>query len=399
MKKIFLLTAVLGLSLSTQALTLDEALQSAAAKSPEMAAARAEVQAAGADIRATSAWSNPELEFETEGIGGDYSGTDSAEYSLLLSQEFSLSGKIRKGRAVAEHAADAARAAVSGIGRDFELTVRQAFADAQAAQEILIVREQQLSLAEEFLSASQKRREAGVASELEVLRAEMMLESAQIEKLAAEKTLAASRQKLARFIGQSSPGKLDGDFFQPLKIPAELALSKTHPVLQRFRALENQADARIALAKSAAIPDITFGAGARYEADGNAQSYLFSASIPLPLFNRGRAEALAAGLRAEAVRFEHEAVRRELETELSEAVAEFETAVAEVSLCRDALLPKAARAVELSRDGYVSGRYGWLERIEVQQMLAETRIRTIEAQRTALRAYAQLLKFSTGESK
>jgi cobalt-zinc-cadmium efflux system outer membrane protein len=395
MKKNNLLTAVLGLSLSTQALTLDEALRSAAEKSPEMAAARAEAQAAGADIRAASAWSNPELEFEAEGIGGDNSGTDSAEYSLLLSQEFTTSGKIRKGRAVAAHAADAARAAVIGTERDFELTVRQAFADAQAEQEILTVREQQLSLAEEFLSASQKRRETGAASELEVLRAEMMLESAQIEKLAAGKALSASRQKLARLTGLSS--KIQGDFFQPLKMPADLTLRATHPALQRFRALENRADAEIALARSAGIPDVTFGAGARYEEDRNAQSYLFSASIPLPLFNRGRAEALAAGLRAEAVRFENEAARRELETELSEAVAEFETAVAEVSRCRDALLPKAERAVDLSREGYASGRYGWLERIEVQQMLAETRIRTIEAQRTALRAHAQLLKFSTGE--
>jgi cobalt-zinc-cadmium efflux system outer membrane protein len=396
MNKTNLLTAIIGLSFSTQALTLDEALTSAAEKSPELRAARAEAQASDADIRAASVWSNPELEFATEGIGGDRSGTDSAEYSLRLSQEFPVSGKIGKGRTVATHAAEAARLAAQEAGLDFHAAVRLAFIDAQAAQEVLTVREQQLLLAEEFLSASKKRREAGAASELEVLRAEMMLESGTGEKQTAEKMLAAARKKMTRLTGIPQIEKLDGDFFQHLELPGELLFRKTHPSLQRFQALENQADASVALAKSAAVPDVTFGAGARYEEDGNAKSYLFSASIPLPLFNRGRAETLAAGLRAEAVRFENEAAQRELEMELGETLAEFETAVAEVSRCRAALLPKAERAVELIRSD-ASGRYGWLERIEVQQMLAETRIRMIEAQRAALRAHAELLKFNTGE--
>lgn len=398
MKRTFFTAGLVGLSLSGSAISLDEVLSQAFQQSPELRAARAEAQAAGADVDAASVWSNPELEFTGEGLGGDRGATDSAEYTLGISQEFPISGKIQKGRAAALHAASAARAAALEAGQDFELRVRSAFADAQAAQEILSVRKQQLDLAEELVTVSEKRREAGAASELEVLRAEMMLESGRGQKLAAEKNLAAACGELARLTGRSDIGNIEGDFFQPLEIPAELTLHKTHPSLQRFQALESQADADVALAKSSAIPDLTFGAGARYEEDGNVHSYLFSASVPLPLFSRGRAEILAAGLRAESLRFENAAARRKLETELSTVRTEFETAVAEVSLCRNTLLPKAEQAVELIRRD-TSGRYGWLERIEVQQMLAETRVRTIEAQHTALRAYAQILKFSTGEYK
>jgi cobalt-zinc-cadmium efflux system outer membrane protein len=397
MKKINLVTAVIGLSLSSQALTLDEALQAAAEKSPELRAVRAEAQAASADIRAASAWSNPELEFEAEGLGGDYNGTDSAEYSVLLSQEFPTSGKIRKGRTVAAHAADGARAAVLETGRDVELAVRRSFIEVQAAQELLTVREQQLALAEEFLNTAQKRREAGAASELDVLRAELMLESGRGEKLTAEKMLATARQHLSRLTDVPTLGKIEGDFSQSLENPADWILSETHPALQRFQTLEKQAGAEVALAQSAARPDVTVGAGMRYEEDGNAQSYLFSASIPLPVFNRGRAEALAAGLRAESVRFANEAARRELETELGEVRAAFELASADVFRFRTILLPKAERAVELIQEGSVSGRYGWLEQADVQQALAENRIGLIEAQRAALRAYAQLLNFSRGE--
>jgi cobalt-zinc-cadmium efflux system outer membrane protein len=399
MKYIILWTAAIGLSFSTPALTLDEALQHAAENSPELRRDRAEAQAASADIRVVSAWSNPELAFEVEGLGGDTGGTDFAEYTLNLSQEVPTSGKNRKARRVATYTADAVRLAGREAGLDFQMTVRLAFIDAQAAQEICTVRERQQTLAEDFLNASQKRHEVGAASELDVLRAEMMLATGQGDRQTAEKNLNAALQKLARLTGVPMIGTVEGRFFHSLEISGGLTLNQMHPALQRFQTLENQADAAVLLERSAGIPDVTLGAGARYEENGNVQSYLFSASIPLPLFNRGRAGALAAGLRAEAVRFEHERVSRELEEALAQTRAEFEIASAEVSRFQTVLLPKAQRAVELVQEGYAAGRYGWLEQVEVQQMLAEIRMGAIEAQRAALRAQAQLLKFTEGEFK
>jgi cobalt-zinc-cadmium efflux system outer membrane protein len=250
-----------------------------------------------------------------------------------------------------------------------------------------------MALAEEFAGAADKRHQAGAASELEVLRAGMMLETARGEKLAAEKALETARQKLARLTGFPSLGKVEGDFFQPLEIKNTTHLQKTHPVLQRFQTLEKQAGAEVLLAKSTAIPDVTFGAGARYEEDGNVHSYLVSASIPLPLWNRGRADVLAAGFRAERALAERELAARELEGSLAETRTEFELAVTSVARYRTVLLPKAERAVELVQEGYAAGRYGWLEVIEVQQTLADTRMGAIETQLAALRAQTQLLKF------
>jgi outer membrane protein, heavy metal efflux system len=405
MKHVILWTAVIGLSFSTQALTLDDALRLAAENSPELRAARAEAQAASAEIRSAAVWANPELGFEAEGLDGDNRGADSAEYTLSLSQEFPTSGKNRKARAVASVAADVARLSGVEAGLDFQTAVRLAFIDAQAAQEILTVREQQLALAEKFSGAAGKRHQAGAASELEVLRAGMMLETVRGEKLAAEKTVETAHQKLARLTGfplrsdsgQATFGKVEGDFFQPLEIKNTGRLQENHPTLQRFQTLEKKAHAEVALAKRSAIPDVTFGAGARYEENGNVQSYLFSASIPLPLWNRGRADVLAAGFRVERAVAERDRAARDLQGELAEIQMEFELAVDGVTRYRTVLLSKAERAVQLVQDGYAAGRYGWLEQIEVQQTLADTRMGAIEAQRAALRVQAQLLKFYTGE--
>jgi len=392
-------TALLGLSFATQALTLDEALAKALEQSPELRAARAQAQAASAEIRLASLWENPELELEAEGLGGDNNGMNAAEYTAVISQEFPMAGKLRKNRAVADCAADAAALAAIEVSRDFEVQVRKAFADVQAAEKIMEVCARQVKLAGDFLRTAQKRHEAGAASEMEVLRAEMELEEKRGEQLAAGKRLEAARSQLARLTGLTTIGKTAGDFFQPLELYGIAALNSSYPVLQRFQTLEKQADAELAREKAAWVPDVTLSAGARYEEDGNIQTYLVGVGFPLPLFNRGQAGSAAASFRAQAARAETQTVRRELEHELDALRADFETASAEALRIREVLLPKAERAAALCKTGYEAGRYGWVELIEMQQMLGETHLQNIAAQHAAWTAYIELLKFKTGDEE
>ncbi|MBC8205938.1 MAG: TolC family protein [Kiritimatiellaeota bacterium] len=390
-------TGLLGLSLTTQALTLDEALTKALEQSPELRAARAEAQAAEVGVALSTLWQNPELDVEAEGIGGDNNGVDSAEYTVLISQEFPLFGKLRKSRAVADYAAEAARIEVSQTGLDFEAVVRQAFVDLQAGEILLNVRAQQVLLAEDFLKTAQARHEAGAASEIEVLRAEMELDENRGEQLAAEKIVGAVRNRLARLTGFPALGEIEGDFFQPLENPVGMFLAESHPALRLFQTLEKQADAELVREQAERIPNLTVSAGSRYEEDGGVQTYLFGVGIPLPLFNRGQTGSAAASFRAEAARAETETVRRALERELDALIVDFETASAEAFRIREVLLPKAERAAELSREGYASGRYGWLEWIEMQKMLEDARIQAVEAQHAAWTAHIELSKFKNGE--
>ncbi len=394
MNKITVLSAVLGVAFfEAQALTLPEALALARETSPELRAARAEALAAREDVRSAALWSNPELSLEVEGLGGDNRGANAAEYSAMVSQEFPTSGKIRKRRAVSTHAAEAARFAVDETRLDFEVAVQKAFIDVLAQQELLKIRSELVGLAEKFVETARTRNQAGAASELEVIQAEVSLEERCIEKSADENSLVAARKKLAGLIGIPTVGSVEGDFFRTLECPALTDQLDVYPTLRRFQSLENQASAETVLAKSAAVPDVKFGAGSRYEEIGNVQSYLFSVSVPLPLFNRGKTETLATGFRADAARAQSLVARRELEQERTELLAAFDTAAGEAERYGTQLLPKAKRAYELSREGYSSGRYGWLELIEAQQMLAEVNIRAIEARRTAQQAAAELSKF------
>ncbi len=378
-------------------LTLEQALELAQTHSPELRAARAELLATGETIRAAGRWTNPSLEFEAESLGGDYSGFDQGEYSLGILQEFPTSGKLGKAKAVARHSQSVAGQALRQVERDFSLRVRTAFIELQAQEELTAIQRKREKLAQEFFDAAAARHTAGGASELDTLQAEVQLEEAQLERNAAEQNLTGSRAALAGLVGVPSLGKPRGDFFQPLESLGVAEVDLSYPALMEFQALEAQTRAEGGLARSQGIPDLELGVGVRYEADSEVQSYLLGASIPIPVFRTGRRESAAALLRADAVALQRERMLRDLNLELTQRQVEYETAAAKASRYRETLLPKANKAYELSRAGYDSGRYSALELVIVQQRLATTHIRHIEAQRDALIARAQLNQLTSGD--
>jgi len=380
-------------------LTLEQALVLARENSPALLASQMEAQAAGQEIHQAGVWANPELEFEAEGVGGSMSGTAAAEYTLALSQEFSLSGKPGKKREMARYAARAAEFSTIEMELELEIAVRKSFIETLAQWEINLARVEQERLAREFSDTARMRHKAGGASELELLEADVALEEISMEKARSEQTLAAASKELALLIGRPYPGKLQGDFFQILKIPAEIGGADSHPTLRRFQALEKQAGAEVVFEKADRIPDLTLGGGVRYINEEDIHTFVLGASIPLPLFNSNQACCDAAKLRARAAAAETRAVRRDLEREMTATATVFETAVAEAAHCRERLLPKARRVYEVCQEGYATGRYSWLELIMAQQTLTETRIRYIEAQREAQLALVELNKYFTGEDE
>lgn len=391
-------TALLGLSLTAQALTLDEALTRALEQSPALRAVRAEVQAADADIGLSTRWENPELEVEAEGLGGDNTGTDTAEYSAMISQTFPMFGKTDKRRAVAQKFFEASEYAVLEAQRELVAQVRATFAEALAQKETASIRDQQETLAREFVAAAQERHKAGGASELEVVQAELALEEILMEKKCCFGDLDAAKKQLASLIGAGVEeiGVPEGDFYA-VATAEMFKVDDTHPVLQQLRAQEEMTRAEAVVAQSAAVPDISIGAGVKYEAADDAQSFVVGASIPLPFWNRGRAEGSAIRLRVEALRAHREQVRRTLQQQLDRVLQVYRSSEEAAVQYQTRILPKAKEAYALSRRGYDAGRYSWMELLAAQQNLADIRIRYIEAVLAAHQASAELSRFTTGE--
>lgn len=385
---------VLTVSAEKQKLTLDRALELARINSPELKAARLSTLAAQKATAASGRWKNPLLNFTAEGIGGDLDGFNDTEYEIMLKQTFQRGGKQKYDRAVAEKSIGIAFQAEARKELTLLAEIRLAFIGVFAQQEIGNVRAEQEQLGRAFVEVAKRRHANGGSSELEVLEAELALDEILLSQTCCFGDLKAARIKLASLIGilEAGMSELEGEYYdlQPLE---ETVIDSSHPALRQLGAQMEVAQAMAAGAKAGDVADITLGAGYKYEAAADVNTFVLGASIPLNFVRAGQAEQASILLRAEALQAKQNEVRRRLQEQLSVLIALYNGAKIEAEMTRDHLTPKAEKAYELSRVGYDAGRFSWYELIKTQQHLAEIRVRYIEALRDAHVARAEVSQF------
>ena len=398
MKRFTILLCGIGLAVAgfaeSKTLTLQQTLELARQNSPELRAARLHSQAAEKGVGAAGLWKNPTLEFEAEGLGWDNDLFSEGEYTIGLKQEFQRGGKQKKERAVAAQSVGVASQAILEKELELSIDVQRAFIELMFQQESGKVREEQEELGRAFVKVAKKRHNVGGGSELAVVQAELALEEIILSQTCCFGDLLAAKEALAALIGipMAELAEVTSPYYE-LESLAALSVAESSPSLRRLEAEAEKLRAEAQWAKAQDSANIFLGAGYRYEAAIEANSLVFSASMPLSFSKRGRVEHAAGMLSADAVQAERDEVRRKLQQELSTGLALYSGAMAEVDLTKKNLIPKATQAYELSRDGYNAGRFSWLELIAAQQNLADIRIRSIESLRDAHLARAQLSKF------
>lgn len=365
-----------------EALTLEQALDLAGANAPGIEAASAGLRAAEAQRRAAGLRPNPSVNVETENVigTGPYSGLNSAETTVGMSLPLELGGKRSARIGVADAQTSRARLEAVVARAELRLRVTQAFAQAAAAERRVAVAREQRDIADEGLRAARVRVRAGRASPLEEQRADVQRINAETVLGQADRSAALARSNLARLIGRA-PGPVDLAWFARIhglgpQLPrgAEGTLA-----LALAEADVATADAQLRLARSQRVPDLTLSAGARRLEATNDVAAVFGLSIPLPVFNNGRANLDVA----RAQRDQAQALRRGalLDAQQSIASAETEVANAEAS-ARTATGPALAGAQEaarIARIGYREGKFSQLDLLEAERTLAQTRAAAIDA--------------------
>jgi cobalt-zinc-cadmium efflux system outer membrane protein len=400
MKKIIalsvgLLCADIGLAQS-ETLMLEQALELARQTSPELQAARLNVEAAQQGLGAAGLWKDPKLEFEAEGLGWDNDLYSDGEYTLGLIQEFQLGGKQKKARRAAQKTVEIAghSEAEKKVGLIDE--VRRAFLEVLSLQESGKVQAEQEELARAFVEVAQRRLETGGGSELEMVQAELEFEKVLFSQTCCLGELLAAREKLAYLIAlpEKEMGVLDGPYFELENVTA-FVVDDSYPTLMRLNAEADRFRAAAQRARAKDVSNIKLGAGYKYEGESEINTFVLMASMPLGIHKQGRAEQASILRRVDATEAERDEVRRRLQSALAEAQAMYMGARAQVEMGKNKLIPKAEQAYELSLAGYESGRFSWLELIAAQQHLADIRIGYIEALKEAHLARIEILKLKT----
>ncbi|MBB3349693.1 TolC family protein [Sphingomonas sp. BK069] len=382
------------------ALTLAEALDRAGASSPFQDAAAAGIRGAEAQHRVAGLRPNPSIIGEAENVAGTgiYQGLRSSETTVGLALPLELGGKRGARIAVAE--AQIGRAALQAeIARaDLRLRVTQTYNAAAAAQRRVAIAEGQVGVAGEVLRAARVRVQAGRASPLEEQRADFARIAAEGALERARRSAEAASGNLARLVGMPV-GQLDHDWFDALPPPGASRRSASGSLaVATARADLDTATAQVRLARSQRVPDLTVSASARRLEQTNDVAAVFSISIPLNVFNNGRASIAVA----EAQREQSDAQRRiallDVEQDVAMAQVEAENAATTARNAAGPALAAAMEAARIARIGYREGKFGQLDLLDAERTLLETRTAAIDALAAQHDAQARLERLTAAAS-
>lgn len=379
-------------------LTLAEAL-ARAGSSPFQDAASAGVRAAQAQRVVAGLRPNPSIVAEAENVAGSgiYQGLRSSETTLGLALPLELGGKRGARVAVADAQIGRADLQAEIVRADLRLRVTQAYVLASAAQRRAAIANDQVSIAAEVLRAAKVRVRAGRASPLEEQRADLGRIAAEGAMERAERSADVASANLARLLAM--PVRiLDGAWFNQVAAIAPLASTAATGTLaaSAARADLDTATAQVRLARSQRVPDITLSASARRLEQTNDMAAVFGVSIPLTVFNSGRA-AVAVAM---AQRDQTDALRRValLDAEQGIATAQAEAANAATTARNMAgpTLAAASEAARIARIGYREGKFGQLDLLDAERTLLDTRIAAIDALAAYHDAQARLERLIAG---
>jgi len=371
---------------SGKVLTLRLALQLALLKNPELSAFSYEVRVREALTLQASLLPNPEASFEMENFAGSNGlrGFNGTETTLQLGQLIELAGKRQKRTQVAALESDLATWDYEARRLNVYVAVVNAFVEVITAQRRVALEEELVQLAWDFLKNIQKRVKAGKDSPAEAARAEVELSNAKIALQRAQKELLSSRQRLAATWGDSSLRfqQVSGELDTLVKLP-ELnklqSLVKQNPDVARWVAEMQLRDAILASARAQRIPDPTIAGGVRRLNEANASAFVFGVSLPIPLFNRNQGEIRAAEYRKLQAQKLQEATLIAALTRISEIHSRISAVQEEINIIREQSIPRAQEAFQVIREGYLSGRFGFLDVLDAQRTLFDVRSRYLDA--------------------
>jgi len=363
-------------------LTLDQALIDAAVNSPALDAARSGATAAQAQRAVARLRPNPSFDAMAENVGGSgaYRGFQSTETTVGLSVPLELGGKRSARVAVAD--AQIGRATLeSSIARaELRQRVTRAFNQASASRRRYEIAREQVGIAAEVLRAAHVRVASGRASPLEEQRAEVARLNAEGAVERAERSAIVARDNLALLTGHAVTG-LDTSWFARVESPGPMSRTDTAStlVVAAAQADLGTATAQIRLARSQRIPDVTLSAAARRLDATNDVAGVFSLSVPLPLFNNGRAAVDLASAQRQQADANRRLALLDAEQMIASARAEAANAATTARNTTGPMLAAAKEAARIARIGYREGKFGQLDLLEAERSLSETRSAAIDA--------------------
>jgi outer membrane protein, heavy metal efflux system len=171
------------------------------------------------------------------------------------------------------------------------------------------------------------------------------------------------------------------------------------PDIKQWEVKRNQQEALYELEKAKAIPNPRLRFGVRDLRETGDQAFMAGLSIPIPVFNANTGNITSAKSNLSRSQSDGDATHIDLRNTLYHRLEEMVNSYHQANTLTADIIPSAEDAFALSRKGYNSGSFPYLEVLDAQRTLFEAKeqyIKTLEEYHTA-RANVERLTTIAGE--
>jgi outer membrane protein TolC len=360
---------------STSPRTLGDYLRLARSANAGLAAANYRAVGAKEGVGAAGALPDPTLRY------GYYVSPDvmKGRQELILAQEFPFFGKrgLRRDVSASDARIEAHNAHATALDVDFD--VKSAFYQYVGLAETARVLDSESDLLRRMREVAQVRYASGTSEQQEVLKIELSLSRLADEATINTRDIASARAVLNELIGRPASSPLgDPEWSIPdvtgidaLARPDSARARRPEMAAAREQVLRAQASRR--LAKKEYIPDFMLGVDYEFGA-GEDGWWELMAGVNLPIWlGKRRAMVREADAMQQSAQYELEAATLRTDREVEDAAARARAARERFDRFKTAIIPQAEAAFSSSEAGYRSGRVGFLDYLDSERALLETR--------------------------
>ncbi|HEX9986249.1 MAG TPA: TolC family protein [Thermoanaerobaculia bacterium] len=364
-------------------LTADEAVAIAMVNNPRLQVTLAELGIARADLIEASTISNPVFEVEIR-----YPAEPYRPFELTLAQTLIDLIQLPRRRALGRAAFDAAQMRVSSEVLRFAAGVRSAYYDLLAASQQVALSRTAAESAQTAAEVAVKQHAAENITDLDLENEQALYEQTKLDLARAEQNVVLAREALLRAMGLRN---LTAEWRLPASFPElptaeleqqqleQLAATQRLDIAIARRELE-MAQQQVPIARLAMLEETVLDFHYEREPDG-AHTIGPGLEIPIPIFNTGRAARTRAEAQFLAARHALAALESETASQLRAARSTLAEARARAEYYRDAIVPRRARIVELTKLEHNAMLAGVFQLLQAKQNEMQARRDFIEAQR------------------
>ena len=264
--------------------------------------------------------------------------------------------------------------------------LRAAYFNLSLARNNYDLGQQAATQAKELADIARERFAAGDIAQFEVLQANLGVDRAKndADRLANSERIARATMNQLLNRAPDAPLDLRDSLFSRVgPVPTQDLIARSLSQNVELRTAEQQIateQSRLRLARAQRVPDLTLEPGLEtFDSAHSHPGFKMQVSVPLPIFNRGRADIDKRSAMVEQLKAERDAARQRIAAEIARASLNVESARKQVEFYEAKLLPEAERIRELANEAYRIGQTSLLSVIDATRNAREVRQAYLQA--------------------